>query len=218
MWLSRRDFLRTLYGGLAGSEQEGRVQLLYDTTVTAIELVGGNGSAPASSSSSSPPIVVHATEESSGRTRSFAPRLLVGADGLRSEVRQALQRWAPKVGRSAEHFTPVLMNSPAAGLKFKVLSLPPNPPFRSQLPNRNSRQDGGDGNSGNKSFLPNSQIAVVVGVQASRRRTMRLGLLPIRCPTAPRTANVIAPEDHEFWSLTTGKQLGDFLQVRKNLL
>lgn len=54
----------------------------------------------------------------------------------------------------------------------------------------------------------------VVGVRAPPLRSMRLGLLPLRDPHAPRSINIIKQPGHEVWTKTTGPELRDFLQVR----
>ncbi|GLC39051.1 hypothetical protein PLESTB_001287900 [Pleodorina starrii] len=258
VWLPRRAFLTALYDGLAEAEQNGRVRLLNNVQVTHIHLAKRSGSetagaATAGGAAGTAPIVVHARDAAAGGVElRFAPRLLVGADGLQSEVRRALEEWAPGAGLVPERYRPVVLDSPAAGLRYKVLRLPPNPPFRrkdtttTEQPQRQAQpqpqsqqqpqaqettqssdaavagaaamalsappKDGGSAAGGGGSVIPNSQFAMIAGVKAPRTRSMRLGLLPYRDPAAPRTANVIAPADHVFWSLTRGPQLGAFLQ------
>ncbi len=50
-------------------------------------------------------------------------------------------------------------------------------------------------------------------MRAPPLRSMRLGLLPLRDPHAPRSINIIKQPGHEVWSKTTGPELRDFLQV-----
>lgn len=40
---------------------------------------------------------------------------------------------------------------------------------------------------------------------------LRLGLLPSRDASVPRTANIIKPAGHQIWQLATGKALQDYL-------
>ncbi|EFJ46001.1 hypothetical protein VOLCADRAFT_93787 [Volvox carteri f. nagariensis] len=221
VWLPRRAFLRALHSGLAEAEQQGRVRIMYDAKVTNIELAApGRGHASAAVL----PIAVHVREAGgAGRELCFTPRLLVGADGAASEVRQALELWAPTAGLPEGTFSPVVLDSPSAGLRYKVLNLPPNPPFRTkqQPPQQQKKKEqqqeqatvsaGGSGSS--HRVLPNSQLASVAGIKAPRQRAMQLGMLPFRDPSSPRTANVIAPSDHVFWTLDTGEKLGAFLQA-----
>ncbi|EFJ45903.1 hypothetical protein VOLCADRAFT_31042, partial [Volvox carteri f. nagariensis] len=193
VWLPRRAFLRALHSGLAEAEQQGRVRIMYDAKVTNIELAApGRGRASAAVL----PIAVHVREAGgAGRELCFTPRLLVGADGAASEVRRALELWAPTAGLPEGTFSPVVLDSPSAGLRYKVLNVPPNPPGSSHR------------------VLPNSQFAMIPSIKAPRQRAMQLGMLPFRDPSSPRTANVIAPSDHVFWTLDTGEKLGAFLQA-----
>ncbi|KXZ50097.1 hypothetical protein GPECTOR_18g73 [Gonium pectorale] len=215
-WLPRRAFLRALHGGLAEAERSGRVALLHSTKLVSVHLApplpppgsgGGAAEAPATQSQPPHPVLVRSVETDSGRERLFAPRLLVGADGAHSDVRCALEEWAPGAGMPAEQFRPVVLDSPAAGLRYKVLQLPPSPPFRrpaaAAAPSQAAVEAG---------RLENRKFAMVQGRPGPRRRVMRLGLLPIADPAAPRTANFISTPDHEFWSIKGGEQLRDFLQ------
>ncbi|KAG2423610.1 hypothetical protein HYH02_015310 [Chlamydomonas schloesseri] len=292
VWLPRRAFLRALHSGLAPHEASGRVRLLHSTEVTCIALPPqqqsqqqqqqqqqqpaeqeqASGSSSSSSSSHQPHqhrILVQATDYASGRAMAFAPRLLVGADGVNSEVRKALEDWAARGDSSSgatttttsgrpprsSAFQPVVLDSPSAGLRFKVLQLPPNAPFRKPpapgaAPAPGSSSSGGGHSHGSNGastsagtaqdaahataagsdsghgqqpyhqqqhqqhagYLDNSKFGKVLGVKAPRHRTMALGLLPLRDPSAPRTANVISPPSHDFWACCTGPQLRDFLQ------
>lgn len=81
-------------------------------------------------------------------TMAFAPKVLLGCDGMHSVVRSTLQRWASidaefpaeevaaaisygsglrHLGRGAPKFDMVAAPSLSTNLRFKVLQLPPNP-------------------------------------------------------------------------------------------
>ncbi|KAL6752734.1 hypothetical protein V8C86DRAFT_3029347 [Haematococcus lacustris] len=138
------------------------------------------------------------------------PRLVVAADGLSSAVRSTLQQWAaegrPGLGSGAQgagqepgaagvgpggDFQMIELASPAAGLRYKVLSLGANPVLSSRA---------------GSPPLPNATFGVVVG------RSLRMGLLPIREKRAPRTANFITRPDHPLWQASTAEQLYRFLE------
>ncbi|GIL59573.1 hypothetical protein Vafri_14317 [Volvox africanus] len=138
-WLTRRAFIKALYGGLESAEREGRVRLLSNVQVTDIQLAAGSGGGDSAN-----PIVVHARDVATGREFQFAPRLLVGADGFNSIVRQALEKWAPAVNLPADHFRPVVLNSPSAGLRYQVLPLPPNPTFTARQQRDEHHPPGGE--------------------------------------------------------------------------
>ncbi|KAJ9516090.1 hypothetical protein QJQ45_024514 [Haematococcus lacustris] len=138
------------------------------------------------------------------------PRLVVAADGLSSAVRSTLQQWAAEgragLGSGAQgagqepgaagvgpggDFQMIELASPAAGLRYKVLSLGANPVLSSRA---------------GSPPLPNATFGVVVG------RSLRMGLLPIREKRAPRTANFITRPDHPLWQASTAEQLYRFLE------
>jgi 2-polyprenyl-6-methoxyphenol hydroxylase-like FAD-dependent oxidoreductase len=138
-------------------------------------------------------------------TRTFYPSLVLGCDGIGSLVRKALQRWAaeddleagaaaaaaaaaggPRRGRGrAPTFGVRSYPSPASGLRFKVLRLPPNPALR----------DGA-------TVLRNPSFAVLTG--SYKGRPLRMGLLPVRDESMGRTGNVITKPDHPLWRLPKG--------------
>ena len=108
--------------------------------------------------------------------------LVVGADGARSAVRGFL------AAETGGDFAPRALPSPSGGLRYKMLALPP---------------DFGATNLSDGAALATNHSAAytVLGASTSRRRRVRLGLLPSRDPALPRTANVIKPADHEVWTL-----------------
>lgn len=200
-WLPRRAFLSALQTGLVPAEVAGRVRLLHSTEVTSITLPSqGTGAGAALHGR----ILVHATDYASGESMAFAPRLLVGADGINSVVRKSLEAWAPSAGRPQSDFQPVVLQSPSTGLRFKVLHLPPNAPYYKAGGAPGQRQEAGR--------IDNARFGAVVGVRAPPLRSMRLGLLPLRDPHAPRSINIIKQPGHEVWTKTTGPELRDFLQ------
>ncbi|GIL68123.1 hypothetical protein Vafri_21408 [Volvox africanus] len=152
---------------------------------------------------------------------------------MNSDVRRALSEWAPKAGLPDDHFSPVVRDSPSAGIRFKSMPLPPNPTFRKtqQQPHPKSRsfpasffsalfgRAGGSAKSeGNvhsattDAPMDMTRANIVVGVKAPQNRAMWFGIFPVVDPAATRTITVVAPAEHVFWSLTTGPQLGAFLQ------
>ena len=44
----------------------------------------------------------------------------------------------------------------------------------------------------------------------TRKRRLRLGLLPSRDGSAPRTANIIKPASHSVWALSSARELRTF--------
>lgn len=88
--------------------------------------------------------------------RTWTPTLLVGADGMDSVVREALRGWdEAQSGPAAERFKMVERPSASAGLRYKVLILPPNPEVQ---------RVGAAGGAAAREVIPNpSFCAIAVG-------------------------------------------------------
>jgi len=123
----------------------------------------------------------------------FTPTLLVGCDGLNSIVRQTLHQW--KQGKS-HHFQMQQFPSPSSGLKYKVLTLPP------QFPLSNAEGD-----------LAQSTMAYAIrSTLTGRKKVISLGLLPLKDSSQPRTANIITYPEHQIWQLKTQEEVTHFLK------
>lgn len=77
---------------------------------------------------------------------------------------------------------------------LQVLPLPPNPVLST---------------AGGK--IINSQVAVVPGKSVDGAAPLRLGLLAMKDPTSPRSANFILWPDHPFWNCSTPDELYRYL-------
>ncbi len=130
-------------------------------------------------------------KQENGNIVKFEPQLLVGCDGLYSVVRNTLKQW-----EKSDRFAMKLFPSPSSGLRYKVLNLPPNFPL-----DRNGQER-----------AVNSMAYVIRGTFRGRKRAVSLGLLPLKNPQEPRTANIITYPDHEIWELQNSEDLYDFLE------
>jgi kynurenine 3-monooxygenase len=132
------------------------------------------------------------TEEDGSLLR-FEPELLVGCDGLYSLVRNTLQEWDEP---TSDRFEMKGFPSPSSGLRYKVLSLPPQFPLDL---------------SGSEHAVSNMAYAIR-GAFRGRKRALSLGLLPLKNPDEPRSANIIRRPNHQIWELKTTDQVFDFLE------
>ncbi len=123
----------------------------------------------------------------------FEPSLLVGCDGLRSVVRNTLAEWDTS---GLHKFQMQQFPSASSGLRYKVLSLPPKP----SLDHRGEEH------------AVNEMAYIILGALRGRQHYLRLGLLPVKNPEEPRTANVIALPDHELWKLQDGEAIYGFFE------
>jgi kynurenine 3-monooxygenase len=121
--------------------------------------------------------------------RRLKPRFLLGCDGLNSIVRVSLNTWEPSGRFEMQPFP-----SPSSGLRYKVLTLPPKFPLDA---------------AGMEQSVPTMSYAIRSTFQ-DPSRSLSLGLLPVKDPDAPRTANLITRPNHSLWELKTPEAVLDF--------
>ncbi len=175
-WLPRASFVQLLYQEIQENWQDS-IQVLFQTKCVEIRENG-----------QSLKIIAHSPEK---EQFTLIPNLLVGCDGLNSVVRQTLHHMEGK----SQDFEMQQFPSPSAGLKYKVLTLPPQFPL--------SEKEGD---------LSHSTMAY--GIRSAfkgRNQAISLGLLPLKNPDMPRTANIIAVQDHQIWQLKTPEAVENFL-------
>jgi 2-polyprenyl-6-methoxyphenol hydroxylase-like FAD-dependent oxidoreductase len=131
------------------------------------------------------------TESEAPVQQRFAPNLLIGCDGIQSIVRSTLHTWD-----DSDQFALQQFPSPSSGLRYKVLSLPPHFPLDTQ---------------GKEQAVSTISYAIR-GKFCERQRSLSLGILPIKDPESPRTANLITRPDHQLWQLKTSEAVLSFLQ------
>eukprot|EP00240_Pyramimonas_obovata_P002041 CAMPEP_0118937130 /NCGR_PEP_ID=MMETSP1169-20130426/21701_1 /TAXON_ID=36882 /ORGANISM="Pyramimonas obovata, Strain CCMP722" /LENGTH=530 /DNA_ID=CAMNT_0006880667 /DNA_START=207 /DNA_END=1796 /DNA_ORIENTATION=- len=165
-WIPRHKFVGVLSDGVE-RKQPSSITTLFNTTVTEIRQDDAEG------------LVVWTQESDTGEEKCHRPHLLLGCDGLKSQVRDALDGFSEGAFHMQEY------PSPSAGLRYKVLSLPPG--FLLDPEGTCARTEQG---------------YVITGKHKERRRAARLGVLPMRDPsgTTPRTANLITSSDHHVWT------------------
>lgn len=180
-WVFRRTFLQLLYQEIKQNWSD-RITVLFDTQCIAINQAIKNGSET---------LEVISEGENSSLQRRFEPHLLIGCDGIQSIVRSTLNTW-DRSGKFAIQQFP----SPSSGLRYKVLSLPPNFPLDTEERER----------------AVSTLSYGILGKFRERRRSLSLVILPIKDPAAPRTAMLINYADHQLWQLKTGEALLNFLE------
>lgn len=176
-WLPRASFVELLYQEIHQHWQDS-IQVLFNTEgveikqhVEHLEII---------------------TQSQSQEKLSFIPALIVGCDGLNSIVRETLHQME---GQS-HSFEMQKFPSPSSGLKYKILTLPP------QFPLSESEGD-----------LAQTTMAYAIrSTFKGRKKAISLGLLPFKNPHKPRTANIITYPDHQIWQLETKEEVKQFLK------
>ncbi|GET39939.1 monooxygenase, FAD-binding protein [Microseira wollei NIES-4236] len=123
----------------------------------------------------------------------FEPDLLVGCDGFNSIVRNTLKEWDDS---ASDRFEMKCFPSPSAGLRYKVLSLPPNFPL----------------DPSGKEQSKCEMAYAIRGAFRGRKQAVSLGLLPLKNPDEPRSANIITWPDHKIWELKNSQEVYDFFE------
>jgi len=183
-WVSRRAFVLLLYQEIVNHWQN-KISVLFNRKCFQINKRAINNTQEEK-------LEVVAQQEN-GSLIKFEPDLLVGCDGLSSLVRNTLQEWDEA---TSDRFEMKRFPSPSSGLRYQVLSLPPKFPLD---------------HSGSEHAASNMAY-VIRGAFRGRKRACSLGLLPLKNPDEPRSANIIRPPHHQIWELKTSDQIFDFLE------
>ncbi|OEU11337.1 hypothetical protein FRACYDRAFT_192784 [Fragilariopsis cylindrus CCMP1102] len=124
-------------------------------------------------------------------------KLVVGADGIRSKVRECLKKRTGLFGSwhyKERKFQIRKWASPATGLKLKVLQVPTN---------KYSLID----SDGTKIATNNTDFVVVRGKNNGPLDNLNLGCLPVQDSLAIRQANCITRPNHVLWTMNTGDEV-----------
>ena len=175
-WLPRASFVELLYQEIHQHWQDS-IQVLFNTEGVEIKQHVEH---------------LEIITQSQDQELSFIPTLIVGCDGLNSIVRETLHQME---GQS-HSFEMQKFPSPSSGLKYKILTLPP------QFPLSESEGD-----------LAKTTMAYAIrSTFKGRKKAISLGLLPFKNPHQPRTANIITYPDHQIWQLETKEEVKQFLK------
>ncbi len=176
-WLPRASFVQLLYQEIHQHWQDS-IQVLFQTKCVEIK--------------QNQERLEILTQSQAQEQLTLIPTLIVGCDGLNSIVRQTLHQ----MEGGAHSFEMQQFPSPSSGLKYKVLTLPPQFPL--------SEQEGD---------LAESTMAYAIrSTFKGRKKAISLGLLPLKNPYQPRTANIITYPDHLIWQLETKAEVEQFLK------
>jgi 2-polyprenyl-6-methoxyphenol hydroxylase-like FAD-dependent oxidoreductase len=159
-----------------------RITVLFNTQCIAIDKVISNGFEK---------LEVTIEDKNSALKQRLEPSFLIGCDGFRSIARSTLNTWDRSGKFEMQQFP-----SPSSGLRYKVLILPPNFPL----------------DTAGKERAVSTMSYAIRGAFRTRKRSLSLGLLPLKDPAAPRTANLITRPEHQLWQLQTGEEVLNFLE------
>jgi len=176
-WLPRASFVELLYREIRQHWQDS-IQVLFNTECVEIK-----------QNLEHLEIITKSQEQ---KQLTFIANLIVGCDGLNSIVRKTLHQMED----GSHSFEMQKFPSPSSGLKYKILSLPPQFPL--------SKQE--------EDFAKPTMAYAIKSAFKGRKKSISLGLLPLKNPNQPRTANIITYPDHQIWQLETKAEVEEFLK------
>uniref|UniRef100_A0A7S3Q829 FAD-binding domain-containing protein n=1 Tax=Chaetoceros debilis TaxID=122233 RepID=A0A7S3Q829_9STRA len=140
-------------------------------------------------------------KDEKGRDQDVSGQLIVGADGVNSQVRECLKNGSSLFGEwknfKSKKFAVKKWVSPSVGLKLKAL----------QLPSGFSIED----SDGSPISLQNSCIASIRSIKANDINSIKIGCLPMTDDVTIRPGNVITRPNHKFWTINSGKEMKEYV-------
>jgi 2-polyprenyl-6-methoxyphenol hydroxylase-like FAD-dependent oxidoreductase len=185
-WIPRSNFVRLLFD-LIEEKFSDKISVHLASTCVNIAVEESNSSDPEAQR------IKVTSAKKDEQPLVFTPNLLLGCDGLKSKVRDTLVEFdGGKKFQMRKH------PSLSSGLRYKVLSLPPNFALSKR--------------AGSPKAI-HKEAYVAIGALNKFQERIRLGLLPIQDERACRTANFItAAEDHVIWRSKSGEEILNFLE------
>ncbi|MDY6898209.1 MAG: NAD(P)/FAD-dependent oxidoreductase [Cyanobacteriota bacterium] len=189
-WITRKTFVNLLYQEIENNWQDS-IHVIFNARCVEINRVNKINTISTNGESESDKLEVIAEIENS-ETLKFQPFILVGCDGINSIVRNTLKQWDKSLSSKFEmKYSP----SPSAGLKYKILTLPPKFPLDEKAEEPST-----------------SEMAYAVrSALKDRKNSISLGLLPVKNQDEVRSANIITKPNHNIWKLKNGEEMHDFL-------
>ncbi len=182
-WITRKTFVNLLYQEIEQNWQDS-ITVLFNAKCVEINKIINQETKVEE--------IKAITQIGNNEKIEFHSFLLVGCDGINSIVRNTLKTWD---NSSPSKFEMKYFPSPSSGLRYKILTLPPKFPL----------DDEGE-------ELTTSEMAYAVrSAFKDRKKSISLGLLPVKNPDEVRSANIITKPNHNIWELNSGEEMHDFL-------
>jgi kynurenine 3-monooxygenase len=175
--------------------------------------------------------VVASNGEDGGALTTFRCKLVVGADGYKSKVRDCMshQNMIGEINNSESEssgggdnawetvpknkFKVIKYTSPATGLRIKVLQFPPRfqIPYLEKNDNVPKELAGGDAKTLLFAKTVGSATYAIRSIFKGPLTYTSLGLLPVMDNDAVRPINLITRPNHVAWTKTTGPQMKEWM-------
>lgn len=178
-WTTRTALMEMLYERIQAVNTDGRIRLLHGHAVDSMHLEGGE--------------LRVGLRDGFGAKQVFAPRLVLGCDGVNSAVRTLVADLPHPKGK---YFTMAVSPSASSALMYKVIRLPRNISV-----------------AGKADVVIDPDKAYVFSSSFTEpKQRMSLFSLPVARQSEPRTANIILPRRHQFWDIESEDALVSYLR------
>lgn len=181
-WIGRARLQQMLFDAIA-ARNDPRIRLLYGHRFAGFVDQPDGG-------------VAAAIDAPDGSTITLMPDLVLGCDGLSSQVRAGLMT-RPDVPH--DHFRMIAHPSISAGLVYKVLELPACFAVHNAAGPTAAVDD-------------HKMTYMIASALRPLNETMALFAFPVANSTEPRSVNIIREADHKIWKLATAEELLVFLE------
>lgn len=178
---SRRENLQLMLHDAIQERNDGRIELYYDHSFVDIHKSDGAGTR------------VEIVPNDSDEALTFDADLILGCDGLKSSIREAMIRHS---GLPSSHFERIRHPSPSSKLNYKVLAMPAHVPLKADMLSANN----------------NEMAYAFISRHQEPKDAVALVAYPVARPDEPRTVNVIRLPDHVLWGLETPQAVLEFLE------
>ncbi|MEM6937748.1 MAG: NAD(P)/FAD-dependent oxidoreductase [Pseudomonadota bacterium] len=178
-WMTRNRLLAMLHQHIEKTNTDGAIRLLYGHSFEGLEQIEDGR------------LVAQVRDGDDAMLR-YEPELLLGCDGLRSRVREALA----KLADDANAFDMLQFPSPSTGLTYKVLNLPPQFPVRTDP----------------KGVHDHAMAYAFISNYSAPDEKLALFALPVASAEDPRTINIILKPEHKFWQLKSAEAVTAYLK------
>lgn len=178
-WITRNALLEMLYSRLEEVNTDGRIKMMYDHKFDSIAELDGRRVAR---------VVDHVGQETL-----ISATLIVGCDGLNSNVRKSL---AADPSLTADDYEMVAKASPSSSLLYKVICLPATIAI----------------NGDSVEVSDNLKSYIFSSTYKDFDEKLALFSLPVAREGEQRTANIILPATHKLWHIDDPKELRSYLE------
>ena len=180
-WMTRSALIAMLHKRLEAVNSDGRIRQFYGHRFEGLEKTNTGVSAVA-------------VNDMTRERQVFYPQLVLGCDGVNSNLRKSL---ASMDGLADRNFEMVVTPSASSCLLYKVIRLP------------KTLNVGGQKNT----LSDHKKAYVFTSSYKALGERLSLFSLPVAREEEPRSANIILASGHKFWDIKTVDALTDYLRT-----